>query len=213
MRRREALGAIARALATLAALVGGTASAQEDENHEALRALRKVYEDAVNQDDVGSLRAHFDSDFTAVPITNDSVRGFEGFEAYWTRQRDARHGGGHYQVNLEAEQSLVFGDVALAYGTTDDQVTGEDGRARAFKTLWTVVCRKSGGRWRILRLHASIDPFDNPFVQAAVREASRRLLLFSVVAFALGAGAGAGAVRLTRKGAGSGSAKITPNGS
>jgi ketosteroid isomerase-like protein len=142
--------------------------AGEDEERNALRALKAVYEQAVNEDKLDLLAPHVDAEFLGVMQTSEAVRGADGLAAYWKKIKDLMGAAGRYHVTVTTEPAQFFGDLALAHGTTDDVVT-LPGKEYHFGGQWTAVCRKRGGEWKIYRLHASMDPLDNPFVTDRVK--------------------------------------------
>lgn len=174
--------------AALLPLVSGAPAWPDDSaDHEALRQLRIVYERAVNEDSVELLRPHLDPDFSGVTMTNEIVADFEHLRVYWGKIRDLTGKGGRYHVEFAPEQSAVYGDLAVVKGRTHDQVRTGDGREYDFSTNWTALCRRRDGQWRILRVHASMDPVGNPFVLRGARD-----LAVKVGAGALAVGALAG---------------------
>jgi ketosteroid isomerase-like protein len=142
----------------------GSARADDEADHEALRKLRAVYEQAVKEDRVDLLAPHLDPEFTGVMLTGERVVGLDGMRAYWQKVKDLMGPGGRYTVTVEPDLSTLLGDVALAKGATSDVVVTDRGEYR-FKSQWTAVCRRVGGEWKILRVQGSMDPVGNPFVK------------------------------------------------
>jgi len=142
----------------------GSAAADDEADHEALRKLKAVYEQAATEGRVDLLAPYLDKEFTGVMLTGDLVVGFDGMKAYWQKIRDLMGPGGKYTVTVEPEPSTLLGDVAVARGTTSDVVVTDRGDYR-FKSNWTAVCRRVDGEWKILRVQASMDPIGNPFVK------------------------------------------------
>jgi ketosteroid isomerase-like protein len=138
--------------------------ADEEQDHEALRQLRAVYEQAVNENRLELLAPHLDASFTGVMLTGDQVSGFDGLKAYWAKIRDLMGPGGRYTVKLNPDLSLLFGDVALAKGTTEDVVVTDAGEYR-FSGHWTAVLQRKDGAWKVVRAQGSMDPIGNPFVK------------------------------------------------
>lgn len=167
----------------LAGALSERATPGEVEDHEALRALRKIYEQAVNQDDVDLLKPHLDPEFSGVMMTNEVVPDFAHLRTYWGRIRELTGKGGRYVVEFSPERSVIYGDLALVHGSTRDHVRTGDGKEYRFETNWTALCRRKGGEWKILRAHASMDPVGNAFVKQTVRT-----LLLKVGLGALGLG-------------------------
>jgi SnoaL-like protein len=153
----------------LLALAGSSGSAAADEaaDHEALRKMRRVYEQAVAEDRIDLLSPYLDKEFSGVMLTGELVVGPEGMKAYWKKIKDLMGPAGRYTVTLEPDLSMLFGDVALAKGTTSDVVLTDRGEYR-FKAHWTAVCRRVEGEWKILRVQGSMDPVGNPFVKKLV---------------------------------------------
>lgn len=153
----------------------GPAAEEVDEAHEALRAFRLVYERAVNEDRVDLLAPYLDTEFSGVVMTNDPVTGFAGLKRHWEAVRKLRGDGGSYDVVFRPEKSFVLGDLTLTYGSTSDQVRTGDGREFRYSTNWTALFRRTGRDWKLLRAHASMDPRDNAFIRAGVRDLAWKL--------------------------------------
>jgi ketosteroid isomerase-like protein len=149
------------------------AAGDDDADHAALRALVPEYEQAVNDGKPELLQPYLDSDFSGVMITGDEVDSFVSLEQYWASIQSLMGDGGKYRVKVHvAARSILSGDLAVSYGTTDDEVVTSRGKEYHFTGRWTAVCRKRDGKWKILRVHGSMDPVTNPFVLATVRSAS-----------------------------------------
>jgi len=153
----------------LAVLAGAGAAATDDAaDHDALRKLKRAYEEAVAQDRVDALVPYLDKQFTGIMLTGEQVVGEEGIRAYWKKIKDLMGPGGKYTVTVEPDDlSMLFGDIAVAKGTTADVVVTDRGEYR-FTSRWTAVCRKVDGEWKILRVQGSMDPVANPFVKKLV---------------------------------------------
>jgi ketosteroid isomerase-like protein len=147
-----------------------SASAGEKEDHDALRALVPMYEKAANEGKPEVLKSYLDPDFTGVMVTGEEVGSFASLQDYWAKMQELMGPGGKYHVKVNvAERSILSGNLAVAHGTTSDDVTTSRGRQYHFEGRWTAVCRKQDGQWKVLRIHGSMDPVFNPFVVAAVR--------------------------------------------
>lgn len=148
-------------------------AADEEKEHEALRGLKAVYEQALNTDKLELLEPHLDKTFSGVMMTDDPVGDFAAMKAYWQKMRGMIGAGGKYTVTIEPERSLIDGDLAIARGTSKDVVVTGDGKEYRFGTHWTAVCRKRDGAWKLVRVHGSMDPLGNPFVHAEINLAGR----------------------------------------
>jgi ketosteroid isomerase-like protein len=151
---------------------GPTTSPADQADHDALRALVPMYEDAANNGKLEALKPYLDPEFSGVMVTGEEVTNFASMEEYWARMQTLLGEGGTYHVKVNvAERAILSGDLAVARGTTEDVVKAKGSEYR-FEGRWTAVCRKRGGQWKMLRIQASMDPVTNPFVMAAVRAAS-----------------------------------------
>jgi ketosteroid isomerase-like protein len=165
MSHRGRLTLLAFALLPVAA---GISHAGEEEERAELRSLKSLYEQAVNEDKLSLLLPHVDPEFSGVMLTSEAVVGAQGLTAYWAKIKGLMGPAGHYRVVVTTEPAHFFGDLAVAHGTSDDTVT-VPGKEYHFQGQWTAVCRKSDGAWKLYRLHASMDPLGNAFVQDRVK--------------------------------------------
>lgn len=147
--------------------------AGDEADHDALRALVPMYEQAANEGKPELLKPYLDPEFSGVMVTGEEVDGFASLEAYWAKIQKLMGNGGQYHVRVNvATRSILSGDLAVAHGTTSDDVITSRGKDYRFEGRWTAVCRKQDGQWKVLRVHGSMDPVFNPFVVAAVQASS-----------------------------------------
>jgi ketosteroid isomerase-like protein len=158
-------------------------NADDEVEHEALRQLRALYEQAIRDNRVEALAPFLHEDFHGVMVTGRNVNGLEELKGYWSDIHALMGDGGRYTTTLKPERSVLIGDIALARGSSDDVVVTGNGQEFRFTSLWSAVVQKEGGRWKVRQVQGTIDPVNNPFV----REFTRRSLL---VAIAVSAGAG-----------------------
>jgi ketosteroid isomerase-like protein len=172
---------VAPALAAQEAPV--VAGASDEVEHEALRQMRAIYEQAIRDNRLDALAPFLHQDFKGVMVTGRDVTGLNGLKGYWSDIQALIGEGGRYTTTLKPELSVLLGDVALARGSSDDVVVTSDGQEFRFTSLWSAVLQKEGGQWKLRQAQGTIDPVDNPFV----REFTRRAVMG---AGAVGAGGG-----------------------
>ena len=136
-----------------------------EEDKAALRILRGVYEQAIAKRDLAALKPHLAADFTAVMITADEVKGFDGILGYWKKVEDFIGKDGTYQVSVEPDDTIFEGNIAIAKGRAREHVV-RSGKTLDFTSQWTAIARKEGAEWKIVRIQASIDPVKNPIITA-----------------------------------------------
>lgn len=140
-----------------------------EEDKQALRDLRSIYEKAIADRNLDALKPHLAADFTAVMITADEVKGFDGIIAYWGKVEEFLGDGGTYQVSIDSDDSIFEGNLAIAKGRALEQVKLGSGREIEFTSQWTAIARKESGAWKLVRIHATIDPLANPIIHSLQR--------------------------------------------
>lgn len=141
----------------------------EEADHEALRGLKAVFEEAVNKNQMELIRPCLDKDFSIVTFTDKEFSDFDKFKAQWAKTREVILKGGTYSTKLLPVRSQIIGDIAITKGDSENVIVGGDGTEIKFTAHWTAVCRKVDGQWKILRGHNSLDPFGNPMLKAGVK--------------------------------------------
>lgn len=136
-----------------------------EEDKVALRNLRGIYEKAIAGRNLETLKPHLAADFTAVMITADEVKGFEGIMSYWKKVEDFIGKDGTYQVTIDPDDTIFEGNIAIAKGRAKEHVI-RSGKALDFTSQWTAIARKEGDAWKLVRIQASIDPIGNPIIAA-----------------------------------------------
>jgi ketosteroid isomerase-like protein len=152
------------------------ATAGDEAEHEALRQIRSLYEQAIRDNHLDTLAPLLHSDFHGVMLTARPVSGLGELKQYWTDIHALMGEGGRYTTTLKPETSVLIGDIALARGSSDDVVVTSEGREFRFTSFWTAVLQKQDGRWQLRQAQGSIDPVNNPFV----REFTRRSLQLAI---------------------------------
>jgi hypothetical protein len=141
----------------------------EEADHEALRRLRAVVEQAVNENRLELLRPHLHESFWVVTYTDRQFSDFDAFKTRWEQTRQELLDGGSYQTKLLPERSIIVGEIAIARGNSENVLVTGDGAEYRFPSHWSAVLRKVDGDWKIVQAHSSLSPFDNPMMMAAVK--------------------------------------------
>lgn len=155
---------------------------EEDEaDHEALRQLKAVFEEAVNKNQMDLLKPYLHDPFSVVTYTDRKFTDFDVFKTAWQKRRDSLLAGGSYTVELIPDRSLLYGDTAITMGTSVNVLVTGGGDEYRFPANWTAVCRKVDGAWKIVRTHSSMDPFGNPMILARFRKAAIQFVIGGLV--------------------------------
>ena len=164
---RFIIATVALMVSSLAAqaFVSSVAAQESDEaDHQALRKLKAVFEEAASENNLDLLKPFVHEEFSAVTYTDREFVDFEAFKARWQKTRDEIVGNGSYKVTLLPERSEIHGDFAIARGDSENILINQAGKEFRFTSHWTAVCRKVDGEWKIVRAHSSLDPFGNPML-------------------------------------------------
>lgn len=140
--------------------------ADNENDQAALRSMKSAYEEAVNSGHPEKIANHLAENVTAVMVTGEEVQGTAGLDAYWKKVREMIGEGGTYQVEVLTDKTEFAGDSAFSRGRTHERVVLANGKTFKFDALWSTVCQKQEGEWKVVRMHSTIDPINNPFVVA-----------------------------------------------
>lgn len=153
-----------------------------EEDHNALRELKALYEKSVNTNNMELLRPVMADKFSVITFTGREFTDFGTFKTQWAKTREKMLGEtGSFSVELIPQRSRIFGDTAITFGSSNNTMVTGDGDKFEFPVSWTAACRKIDGEWKIVRAHGSISPFDNPMLKSKVRS----YILYTAVAGAL----------------------------
>jgi ketosteroid isomerase-like protein len=166
-----------------------------EEDKEALRALARLFEQAVAQRDLKRFQSVLAPEFAATLVT-DEVVNRETMTRFWDWVWGLIGPKGQWTVKIEPDPTMFFGDVAVARGVSNDRILTEKGREYAYSWHWTVVLQKREGQWRPVAGHGSLDPLGNVFIQA---EQAWMKGIFGVGGLVAGLVVGGGAMLFLRR--------------
>lgn len=155
----------------------------DEAEHEGLRKLKAVFEEAARTNNMDLMRPFVDPAFSVVTFTDSSFDDFDAFKKRWESSRQTLLHGGTYEVELLPDRSVLLGNgLALAKGNSKNVIVTGDGEEYRYSANWTAVCRKDGETWKLLRVHCSMDPFRNPMVTAGFRKLAYKIGAATLVA-------------------------------
>jgi ketosteroid isomerase-like protein len=137
----------------------------QEADKQALRDLKATYERAVAEKDLDLIKPHLADDFTAVMLTGDEVKDYDGIKAYWAKVEEFIGKDGTYTVSVEPDDTIFDGNIAIAKGIAKEHVV-RGGKNIDLTSKWTAIARKEGETWKLVRIQASIDPVNNPIITA-----------------------------------------------
>ena len=146
--------------------------AQDDSleaEHDELRKLKVIFEEAVNKNELDKLKPHISENFSYVTISDEEYTDFEEFKKEWQIGREKLLEGGSYTLTMDPELSDIRGDIAICRGDSKNVIITGSGDRYEYTAKWTCVCVKENGEWKLLRAHSSINPFDNEILVSKVK--------------------------------------------
>jgi len=138
-------------------------------DHEQLRQLLKIAQQAVNSDQPELLDAYLHPDYLITVMNQEIVSNKKPLKQLfyeWFKKPDAIL----KSMRTEPEASIITniygGRFGVCYGTSVDTYELADGRKFKFASKWTATVIKEGEQWKLLTLHVGVDPINNPLIDS-----------------------------------------------
>jgi uncharacterized protein (TIGR02246 family) len=164
--------------AALAVLMGLLPSAQgqskEDSAHEELRGLMKEVLTAYNKGDLDKLTDALDDEVVVTWQNGRVNKGRKEVKAYYEEMTT-----GPKRVveksSIEPvpdDLSIFYNDskTAIAWGSSKDHYKLTDGTEFDQETRWSATVVKKDGKWKVVSVHISVNMFDNPILNMAIKK-------------------------------------------
>lgn len=144
---------------------------QEDPAHDELRAVRDSMIEAVNKQDLDRLLSHLHPNVVVTWLNGEVSRGPEEVRAYYNRMMTGPNRiVATIRVNPVVDRlSDLYGDTAVAYGSSSDHFELTAGMKFDVKSRWSATVVKQDGRWLVVNFHASTNMFDNELLNMTKR--------------------------------------------
>ena len=71
-------------------------------------------------------------------------------------------------VSIVPDDTIFEGNIAIAKGIAKEHVI-RNGKPIDLVSKWTAIARKEEGKWKLVRIQATIDPVTNPVVTALAK--------------------------------------------
>lgn len=142
---------------------------EHDNDRDELRSIQKIFENTVKNNSINDLKPYCDPEFSFVSFTDRSFSNFDEFSDQWRKTRDDMVGTGTFTTDLDPEPSIFNDNIAVCSGNSKNIMIDKKGHSYNFTSHWTVVFRRSDGKWKVLRAHNSLNPFSNPMLNRAIK--------------------------------------------
>lgn len=151
--------------------------------HNKLRELKTIFENAINKNDLELLRPHIAKGFSFITISDEEYTDFDEFKKQWQIGRETLLKGGTYTLEIIPDLSDIRGNIAITKGDSKNIIITGAGDKYEYPAKWTGVCIQEDGEWKILRAHNSLNPFRNPMVEG---EVTKMIIKFSSISALVG---------------------------
>ncbi len=155
-----------------------------EQDRKQLRGIQAIFEDAVLNNTIGKLKGHIHPNFSFVSFSDTLFTNFKDFETQWGKTRAEMVGSGSFSTELNPEPAEFHGDIAVTYGNSSNQLVNPQGKSFSYTSNWTVIFKREGDQWKVLRAHNSLNPFSNPMLVDGVKT---KVLQTGLVALGVGA--------------------------
>jgi ketosteroid isomerase-like protein len=135
--------------------------------HNALRALRDGFLDAINKNDIDRQLSFLHTNVVVTWHNAEVSRGRDGVRAYYdrlTKGPEKMVEGFSAEVKVDELTALHGENTGIAWGSSVEHFKLTNGRAFDLAGRWTVTLIREGDKWLIASLHVSTNIFDNAIV-------------------------------------------------
>ena len=137
--------------------------------HNELRKMRDEMLAAVARSDFEAIVPHLHPNVVFTPMNGEVSRGPQAIRAYFDKMLKGPDAiVKTISLNVEVDRLADFyGDTAVAFGSSSDRYTLNNGMDFQIQTRWTAALVRENGRWLITALQSSANAFDNPILEKA----------------------------------------------
>ncbi|HEU5126113.1 MAG TPA: nuclear transport factor 2 family protein [Verrucomicrobiae bacterium] len=139
----------------------------------AVKQLREGLVDSFNQGDIDRLISYLDTNAVVTWQNGEVCEGPAAVKAYYERMMKGDH---PVVSKVTADPKILgrhaHGDWAVSWGVLNDDFVLTDGRHLPLNSRFTATIIKRGERWLVSSFHVSVNAFDNPITNLAVKKIS-----------------------------------------
>jgi ketosteroid isomerase-like protein len=142
--------------------------------HDEIRRMRDGALAALGRGDVNGILAHLHPNIIFAPMNGEIVRGPLQIRDYFNRMlKGPDRRVQNIQLKLDvAELADLYGNTAVAYGTSEGYYKLTNGMEFTVNTNWTASLVRDNGKWLLTSFQAAPDVFDNPILEMQKKAAA-----------------------------------------
>jgi ketosteroid isomerase-like protein len=146
---------------------------QNTADHNALRAMLIDAEKAINAHQIDGIVKYLDPNVNVIFQNAEVADGVPAVQAFYTRMFDKNNPVlKDFSTKASADVlSEIYGNTAVAYGTTLDHYTFAAGMTMDLTSKWSATLVKENGQWKVVSLQFTSNLFDNPLLSKATASA------------------------------------------
>lgn len=162
------------------------ADVKSEATHNALRALRDGFVDAINKNDIERQLTFLHTNVVMTWHNGEVSRGHDGVRAYYDRLMKGPQKmveAFSAEVKVDELTALHGENTGIAWGSSTEHFKLTNGRAFDLAGRWTATLIRENDKWLIASLHMSTNIFDN----AIVTMMKDRVMMLAVAVLLFGA--------------------------
>ena len=142
--------------------------------HDEIRRMRDGALAALARGDVDGILAYLHPNIIFAPMNGEIVRGPLQVRDYFNRMlKGPDRRVQNIQLKLEvADLADLYGNTAVAYGTSEGYYKLTNGMEFTVNTNWTASLVRDNGKWLLTSFQAAPDVFDNPILDLQKKAAA-----------------------------------------
>jgi ketosteroid isomerase-like protein len=157
--------------------------AADSEVEQEIAKLREGLVDSFNRGDIDRLLTFLDTNAVVTWQNGEVCEGTSAVKAYYDRMMKGEH---PVVAKVTSDPKVlgrnIQGDWCVSWGDLNDHFQLTDGRDLALNSHFTATVAKRGDRWLVSAFHVSVNAFDNPITQLAVKKTALLVGLVGVIA-------------------------------
>lgn len=169
MKRLLLAAALAAALPAFGRVEGPDTRRRPNQDEAELTRLAKLYERAVNENNVELLVPLVEAGTDIMSVTGTRVTSVAELRAFWDRLQKAKNSGGRqgkHTTKVTIDSLEIDGNRARVRGRADEEFITGDGRVMRYQLPFDSEGVKSGGRWRLTKMHTRANFLDKVTIAA-----------------------------------------------
>jgi len=155
----------------------------ESEAEQEIAKLREGLVDSFNRGDIDRLLTYLDTNAVVTWQNGEVCVGTAEVKAYYDRMMKGEH---PVVTKVTSDPKIlgrhIQGDWCVSWGDLNDRFLLTDGRDLSLNSHFTATIAKRGDRWLVSAFHVSVNAFDNPILQLAMKKTAQIVGVVGAVA-------------------------------